>query len=281
MIIYWWKNLAKKSNQKNQRPIKFKSMNEMTYVFPISLQDFQPLNQNLSLSIEDNFLLNNKSEKSSFLSENSFLIEEINENDLTIEDKKNLISKDNFKELDYDEKKELICNIFQDEKDLLLNILSIINLCKTDEELFNLIFQKINSNIIRFVKDEENLVLFNKLFEIISFDKKSDLINKILKRTNELILDEKGHKLVLLLISFNEIRIINIILYFILQKFKFYCCNPFSSQIIIALYEKGVEYISKQLNVELIQNLNEISKFSYGKQIINEAKKYIERQSLF
>ena len=279
MIIYWWKNLAKKSNQKNQRPTKFKSMNEMTYVSPFSLQDFQPLNQNLSLSIEDNFLLINKSE--SFLSENSFLIEENNENNLTIKNKKNLISKDNFKELDYDEKKELICNIFQDEKDLLLNILSIINLCKTDEELFNLIFQKINSNIIRFVKDEENLVLFNKLFEIISFDKKSDLINKILKRTNELILDEKGHKLVLLLISFNEIRIINIILYFILQKFKFYCSNPFSSQIIIALYEKGVEYISKQLNVELIQNLNEISKFSYGKQIINEAKKYIERQSLF
>ena len=277
MIIYWWKNLAKKSSQKDQRPTKFKSMNEMTYVSPFSLQDFQPLNQNLSLSIEDNFLLINKSE--SFLSENSFLIEE--NNDLTIKNKKNLISKDNFKELDYDEKKELICNIFQDEKDLLLNILSIINLCKTDEELFNLIFQKINSNIIRFVKDEENLVLFNKLFEVISFEKKSNLINKILKRTNELILDEKGHKLVLLLISFNEIRIINIILYFILQKFKFYCSNPFSSQIIIALYEKGVEYISKQLNVELIQNLNEISKFSYGKQIINEAKKYIERQSLF
>ena len=277
MIIYWWKNLAKKSNQKNQRPTKFKSMNEMTYVSPFSLQDFQPLNQNLSLSIEDNFLLINKSE--SFLSENSFLIEE--NNDLTIKNKKNLISKDNFKELDYDEKKELICNIFQEEKDLLLNILSIINLCKTDEELFNLIFQKINSNIIRFVKDEENLVLFKKLFEVISSDKKSDLINKILKRTNEFILDEKGHKIVLLLISFNEIRIINIILYFILQKFKFYCSNPFSSQIIIALYEKGVEYISKQLNVELIQNLNEISKFSYGKQIINEAKKYIERQSLF
>ena len=279
MIIYWWKNLAKKSSQKDQRPTKFKSMNEMTYVSPFSLQDFQPLNQNLSLSIEDNFLLINKSE--SFLSENSFLIEENNENNLTIKNKKNLISKDNFKELDYDEKKELICNIFQDEKDLLLNILSIINLCKTDEELFNLIFQKINSNIIRFVKDEENLVLFKKLFEIISSDKKSDLINKILKRTNEFILDEKGHKIVLLLISFNEIRIINIILYFILQKFKFYCSNPFSSQIIIALYEKGVEYISKQLNVELIQNLNEISKFSYGKQIINEAKKYIERQSLF
>ncbi len=277
MIIYWWKNLAKKSSQKDQRPTKFKSMNEMTYVSPFSLQDFQPLNQNLSLSIEDNFLLNNKSE--SFLSENSFLIEE--NNDLTIKNKKNLISKDNFKELDYNEKKELICNIFQDEKDLLLNILSIINLCKTDEELFNLIFQKINSNIIRFVKDEENLVLFNKLFEVISSDKKSDLINKILKRTNEFILDEKGHKIVLLLISFNEIRIINIILYFILQKFKFYCSNPFSSQIIIALYEKGLEYISKQLNVELIQNLNEISKFSYGKQIINEAKKYIERQSLF
>ena len=277
MIIYWWKNLAKKSSQKDQRPTKFKSMNEMTYVSPFSLQDFQPLNQNLSLSIEDNFLLINKSE--SFLSENSFLIEE--NNDLTIKNKKNLISKDNFKELDYNEKKELICNIFQEEKDLLLNILSIINLCKTDEELFNLIFQKINSNIIRFVKDEENLVLFNKLFEVISFEKKSNLINKILKRTNELILDEKGHKLVLLLISFNEIRIINIILYFILQKFKFYCSNPFSSQIIIALYEKGVEYISKQLNVELIQNLNEISKFSYGKQIINEAKKYIERQSLF
>ncbi len=277
MIIYWWKNLAKKSSQKAQRPTKFKSMNEMTYVSPFSLQDFQPLNQNLSLSIEDNFLLNNKSE--SFLSENSFLIEE--NNDLTIKNKKNLISKDNFKELDYNEKKELICNIFQDEKDLLLNILSIINLCKTDEELFNLIFQKINSNIIRFVKDEENLVLFNKLFEVISSDKKSDLINKILKRTNEFILDEKGHKIVLLLISFNEIRIINIILYFILQKFKFYCSNPFSSQIIIALYEKGLEYISKQLNVELIQNLNEISKFSYGKQIINEAKKYIERQSLF
>jgi hypothetical protein len=277
MIIYWWKNLAKKSSQKDQRPTKFKSMNEMTYVSPFSLQDFQPLNQNLSLSIEDNFLLNNKSE--SFLSENSFLIEE--NNDLTIKNKKNLISKDNFKELDYNEKKELICNIFQDEKDLLLNILSIINLCKTDEELFNLIFQKINSNIIRFVKDEENLVLFKKLFEVISSDKKSDLINKILKRTNEFILDEKGHKIVLLLISFNEIRIINIILYFILQKFKFYCSNPFSSQIIIALYEKGLEYISKQLNVELIQNLNEISKFSYGKQIINEAKKYIERQSLF
>ena len=150
MIIYWWKNLAKKSNQKNQRPTKFKSMNEMTYVFPISLQDFQPLNQNLSLSIEDNFLLINKSE--SFLSENSFLIEEINKNDLTVENKKNLISKDNFKELDYDEKKELICNIFQDEKDLLLNILSIINLCKTDEELFNLIFQK----IIIFIKIKNN-----------------------------------------------------------------------------------------------------------------------------
>ena len=84
MIIYWWKNLAKKSNQKNQRPTKFKSMNEMTYVSPFSLQDFQPLNQNLSLSIEDNFLLINKSE--SFLSENSFLIEE--NNDLTIKNKK-------------------------------------------------------------------------------------------------------------------------------------------------------------------------------------------------
>lgn len=278
MIVYWWKNLAKKSNQKNENLPKFKSMNEMTYVSPIFPENDNFQNKNLSLPLEDNILSNKNDEESSFLSEDSFFIDDENdknEDNFIRKEKNSNFPQDNFKNLDYYEKKQLISNIFEQKDNLFLNILSLFNLCERDEDLFNFILEKINSNILlEFLKSKENILIFNKLFQRISSENKSYLINKILKKTNELIPDESGHRIILLLISFNEIRIINVVLYFILQKFLFYCNNPFSSKIIIALYSTGAKYISNQLNEELIQNLNEISQLSYGISIINEAKKH-------
>ena len=278
MIIFWWKNQAKKSNQMKTNQVKFKSMTEMRSV---SLQNFELPIKNLTLSFGERSFIRNQENEESFLSEDSFFIDEennkngsINQNNNSFNIFSSIISftKKNFKELSFDIKSKFINKIF--EQNLYKNILKIISLCENDEKLIDIIVKKISSNINQFIKSEYNLLIFTKLFENISFKNKSKLINKILKKTNEHILDEKGYKIILLLISFNQITIINIILYFILQKFIFYCNNPFSSQVIIALYASGAGYPSKQLNEQLIQHFNEISKFDFGIKIINEAKKH-------
>ena len=278
MIVYWWRNQAKKSNTINQNQVKFKSMTEMRSIY---LQNFESPNKHLNLSIGDRSLIRNQEQEESFLSEDSFFIDEKKNNNenITISHSSSdnfssiiFFSKQNFNDLSFDKKSKLINKIF--EQNIYKNILKIISFCENEEKLFDIIVQKISSNINQFIKSEYNLLIFTKLFENISFKNKSKLINKILKKTNEHILDEKGYKIILLLISFNKITIINIILYFILQKFIVYCNNPFSSQVIIALYASGAGYPSKQLNEKLIQNFNEISKFYYGMKIINEAKKY-------
>ena len=278
MIIFWWKNQAKKSNQMKTNQVKFKSMTEMRSV---SLQNFELPIKNLTLSFGERSFIRNQENEESFLSEDSFFIDEenikngsINQNNNSFNIFSSIIScaKKKFKELSFDIKSKFINRIF--EQNLYKNILKIISLCENDEKLIDIIVKKISSNINQFIKSEYNLLIFTKLFENISFKNKSKLINKILKKTNEHILDEKGYKIILLLISFNQITIINIILYFILQKFIFYCNNPFSSQVIIALYASGAGYPSKQLNEQLIQHFNEISKFDFGIKIINEAKKH-------
>ena len=278
MIIFWWKNQAKKSNRMKTNQVKFKSMTEMRSV---SLQNFELPIKNLTLSFGERSFIRNQENEESFLSEDSFFIDEennkngnINQNNNSFNIFSSIISftKKNFKELSFDIKSKFINRIF--EQNLYKNILKIISLCENDEKLIDIIVKKISSNINQFIKSEYNLLIFTKLFENISFKNKSKLINKILKKTNEHILDEKGYKIILLLISFNQITIINIILYFILQKFIFYCNNPFSSQVIIALYASGAGYPSKQLNEQLIQHFNEISKFDFGIKIINEAKKH-------
>ena len=270
MIIFWWKNQAKKSNQMKTNQVKFKSMTEMRSV---SLQNFELPIKNLTLSFGERSFIRNQENEESFLSEDSFFIdEEKNNNSFNIFSSIISFTKKNFKELSFDIKSKFINRIF--EQNLYKNILKIISLCENDEKLIDIIVKKISSNINQFIKSEYNLLIFTKLFENISFKNKSKLINKILKKTNEHILDEKGYKIILLLISFNQITIINIILYFILQKFIFYCNNPFSSQVIIALYASGAGYPSKQLNEQLIQHFNEISKFDFGIKIINEAKKH-------
>ena len=157
---------------------------------------------------------------------------------------------------------------------LYKNILSLINLCRNDNFIFNLIFKKISFSIIDIMKSKENLEIIVKLFEIISYEEKLKLIYSIVKKTNELLLDKRGYKILILLISLQKIKIINIILYFILQNFILYCGNPFSSEVIKALYELGEKYISSQLNTQLIQNVNIISKLAYGINIIIIAKKY-------
>jgi hypothetical protein len=278
MIVYWWRNQAKKSNTINQNQVKFKSMTEMRSIY---LQNFESPNKHLTLSIDDRSLIRNQEQEESFLSEDSFFIDEKKNNNekITISHSSSdnfssiiFFSKQNFNDLSFDKKSKLINKIF--EQNIYKNILKIISFCENEEKLFDIIVQKISSNINQFIKSEYNLLIFTKLFEHISLKNKSKIINKILKKTNEHILDEKGYKIILLLISFNKITIINIILYFILQKFIVYCNNPFSSQVIIALYASGAGYPSKQLNEKLIQNFNEISKFYYGMKIINEAKKY-------
>ena len=278
MIVYWWRNQAKKSNTINQNQVKFKSMTEMRSIY---LQNFESPNKHLNLSIGDRSLIRNQEQEESFLSEDSFFIDEKKNNNenITISHSSSdnfssiiFFSKQNFNDLSFDKKSKLINKIF--EQNIYKNILKIISFCENEEKLFDIIVQKISSNINQFIKSEYNLLIFTKLFEHISLKNKSKIINKILKKTNEHILDEKGYKIILLLISFNKITIINIILYFILQKFIVYCNNPFSSQVIIALYASGAGYPSKQLNEKLIQNFNEISKFYYGMKIINEAKKY-------
>jgi len=278
MIVYWWRNQAKKSNTINQNQVKYKSMTEMRSIY---LQNFESPNKHLNLSIGDRSLIRNQEQEESFLSEDSFFIDEKKNNNekITISHSSSdnfssiiFFSKQNFNDLSFDKKSKLINKIF--EQNIYKNILKIISFCENEEKLFDIIVQKISSNINQFIKSEYNLLIFTKLFEHISLKNKSKIINKILKKTNEHILDEKGYKIILLLISFNKITIINIILYFILQKFIVYCNNPFSSQVIIALYASGAGYPSKQLNEKLIQNFNEISKFYYGMKIINEAKKY-------
>ena len=278
MIVYWWRNQAKKSNTINQNQVKFKSMTEMRSIY---LQNFESPNKHFTLSINDRSLIRNQEQEESFLSEDSFFIDEKKNNNekITISHSSSdnfssiiFFSKQNFNDLSFDKKSKLINKIF--EQNIYKNILKIISFCENEEKLFDIIVQKISSNINQFIKSEYNLLIFTKLFEHISLKNKSKIINKILKKTNEHILDEKGYKIILLLISFNKITIINIILYFILQKFIVYCNNPFSSQVIIALYASGAGYPSKQLNEKLIQNFNEISKFYYGMKIINEAKKY-------
>lgn len=199
MIIFWWKNQAKKSNQMKTNQVKFKSMTEMRSV---SLQNFELPIKNLTLSFGERSFIRNQENEESFLSEDSFFIDEennkngnINQNNNSFNIFSSIISftKKNFKELSFDIKSKFINRIF--EQNLYKNILKIISLCENDEKLIDIIVKKISSNINQFIKSEYNLLIFTKLFENISFKNKSKLINKILKKTNEHILDEKDIKL--------------------------------------------------------------------------------------
>jgi len=288
MIIYWCKNKSKKRNEIKQikTPPKYININ------------YTPMNNsisNIDLISEFNELnSNNKTINYSFLSEEPEFIKNIsnNENRYLHSEKSSLFFKEyplyyhpnetivqftyeSFQSLNHEDKIKLINEIFKNKKDnLYKNILSLINLCRNDNFIFNLIFKKISFSIIDIMKSKENLEIIVKLFEIISYEEKLKLIYSIVKKTNELLLDKRGYKILILLISLQKIKIINIILYFILQNFILYCGNPFSSEVIKALYELGEKYISSQLNTQLIKNVNEISKLTYGINIIIIAKKY-------
>ena len=47
------------------------------------------------------------------------------------------------------------------------------------------------------IKSQKNLEMINKIFEILSFEDKTNLIYKILKKTNELLIDGRGYKILL------------------------------------------------------------------------------------
>ena len=298
MIIYWCKNKSKKSRQ-----VKLIENNSQSK----TLINLSPTNytsvSNLDLSSEiEEYIPDNKSQNYSFLSDDSDLMDHIilnnedycfhyqtsflnNQNDinsnLNLNENNMKLNFKNFSYLNIEIKKQIIISLFDKRKDYLFeNIITLINLCKDDNNLFNLIYEKIKFHIIDIMKSNKNLEIFRKLFEIISIEDKINLIYLIVKNSNELLLDSRGYKILLLLISFQKINIINIILYFILQNFIIYCGNPFSSEVIKALYALGEKFISSQLNLQLFQNLNEISKLSYGMNIIIEAKKYINHEIL-
>ena len=286
MIIYWCKNKSKKSLQ-------------------VKLIENYTSNSNLDLSSEiEEYIPDNKSENYSFLSNDSDLMNHINinnndycfhyqssflnsENNINSNSNLNLneyylkFNSQNFSNLNIEIQKQIIINLFEKKKENLFeNIVSLINLCKDNHIIFNIIYEKIKFYVIDIMKSKENLEILRKLLEIISVEDKINLIYSIVKKSNELLLDKRGYKILLFLISFQKINIINIILYFILQKFILYCGNPFSSEVIKALYGLGEKFISSQLNIQLIENLNEISKLSYGMNIIIEAKKYINIEIL-
>lgn len=293
MIIYWCKNKSKKSLQV-----------KLIENYSKNIQNLSPTNytsnSNLDLSSEiEEYIPDNKSENYSFLSNDSDLMNHINinnndycfhyqssflnsENNINSNSNLNLneyylkFNSQNFSNLNIEIQKQIIINLFEKKKENLFeNIVSLINLCKDNHIIFNIIYEKIKFYVIDIMKSKENLEILRKLLEIISVDDKINLIYSIVKKSNELLLDKRGYKILLFLISFQKINIINIILYFILQKFILYCGNPFSSEVIKALYGLGEKFISSQLNIQLIENLNEISKLSYGMNIIIEAKKYI------
>ena len=298
MIIYWCKNKSKKSLQV-----------KLIENYSKNIQNLSPTNytsnSNLDLSSEiEEYIPDNKSENYSFLSNDSDLMNHINinnndycfhyqssflnsENNINSNSNLNLneyylkFNSQNFSNLNIEIQKQIIINLFEKKKENLFeNIVSLINLCKDNHIIFNIIYEKIKFYVIDIMKSKENLEILRKLLEIISVEDKINLIYSIVKKSNELLLDKRGYKILLFLISFQKINIINIILYFILQKFILYCGNPFSSEVIKALYGLGEKFISSQLNIQLIENLNEISKLSYGMNIIIEAKKYINVEIL-
>lgn len=298
MIIYWCKNKSKKSLQV-----------KLIENYSKNIQNLSPTNytsnSNLDLSSEiEEYIPDNKSENYSFLSNDSDLMNHINinnndycfhyqssflnsENNINSNSNLNLneyylkFNSQNFSNLNIEIQKQIIINLLEKKKENLFeNIVSLINLCKDNHIIFNIIYEKIKFYVIDIMKSKENLEILRKLLEIISVEDKINLIYSIVKKSNELLLDKRGYKILLFLISFQKINIINIILYFILQKFILYCGNPFSSEVIKALYGLGEKFISSQLNIQLIENLNEISKLSYGMNIIIEAKKYINIEIL-
>ena len=298
MIIYWCKNKSKKSLQV-----------KLIENYSKNIQNLSPTNytsnSNLDLSSEiEEYIPDNKSENYSFLSNDSDLMNHINinnndycfhyqssflnsENNINSNSNLNLneyylkFNSQNFSNLNIEIQKQIIINLFEKKKENLFeNIVSLINLCKDNHIIFNIIYEKIKFYVIDIMKSKENLEILRQLLEIISVEDKINLIYSIVKKSNELLLDKRGYKILLFLISFQKINIINIILYFILQKFILYCGNPFSSEVIKALYGLGEKFISSQLNIQLIENLNEISKLSYGMNIIIEAKKYINIEIL-
>ena len=288
MIIYWCRNKFKKTHQVKVIENNYKVKQNLT---PTNMSSVS--NLNVSCGIEE-FISDYKSQNYSFLSEDSDIINDIKidnnnsylrceqsfnyEFNLFDESKEFKLNFENFKSLDMENKAKFIGNMFKKKNECLYqNILHIVNLCKNDNRIYSLFIEKITFYIMDIIKSQKNLEMINKIFEILSFEDKTNLIYKILKKTNELLIDGRGYKILLLLISFQKMQINNIILYFILQKFIFYCGNPFSSEVIKALYGIGEIYICTELNSQLFKNINEISKLSYGMNIIVEAQKHFHR----
>ena len=241
MIIYWCKNKSKKSLQV-----------KLIENYSKNIQNLSPTNytsnSNLDLSSEiEEYISDNKSENYSFLSNYSDLMNHINinnndycfhyqssflnsENNINSNSNLNLneyylkFNSQNFSNLNIEIQKQIIINLFEKKKENLFeNIVSLINLCKDNHIIFNIIYEKIKFYVIDIMKSKENLEILRKLLEIISVEDKINLIYSIVKKSNELLLDKRGYKILLFLISFQKINIINIILYFILQKFILYC----------------------------------------------------------
>ncbi len=268
MIVYWCKD---KKNSQNKF-LQNKKEDTKTIIYPYLDLDESSNSNSFDLN-ELNNSSNSIQNELSFFEENSFSEiynenNEIENNNLSdTRSFSNEENKERFENLiinmlsiplnnenQFDEKKIQIEieNLFSGN--YLINeqkILNLFNLCKENQYLKELFFQKILFNLVNLLNNNKNI--YETFFMILSEGQREIFINEIIKNTPLLIINENGHEALLFLISFKNLNIINNIIYFISQNFIFYCLNDYSSKVIYELLSKG--FLS--LNYNIINQIKE------------------------
>ena len=287
MIVYWHKEDKKPKNKK----IKIKKESEKkteTLIYPVP-------NKMLSLNNSNSFDLdeinNSLNQNCSFVEEDSSSVIEIckeieNNNysetrSISLDDNKikmeNIIvnilnTNDEQKNTEYQIMNE-IKNFFNGNiNNCEEKIFNFLYLCKNIKFLHHLLFEKIILNLVVLLNNN-NKNIFEKIFMFVSEEERIILINEIIKNTPQLITNKNGHSVLLFLISFQNINIINDIIFFVSQNFVYYCLNDYSSEIISSLLFNSIQFSLNYLSKLIKENYDFISKNENGKNIIKIYRK--------
>lgn len=132
----------------------------------------------------------------------------------------------------------------------------ISNLKEDDTFLINHVDYLIK-NIDRFLNETNYDILIKALS--LRLCEKSKLINVIMRKCDELLVTSYGKEILLHIISMKSIREINLVLYYVLKHYMDLVQNNSFIEIIFSLYNTRFDFVIKELNRLLVDNISRLS----------------------
>ena len=159
-----------------------------------------------------------------------------------------------------------IVNPCQDKMNTSLSTLSIslslqednfISSIKEDDTFLINHIDYLIQNIDKYLNETNYYILIKALS--LKLCEKSKLINVIMRKCEEIITTSYGKEILLYIISMKSIREINQVLYYVLKHYIDLIENNSLVEIIISLYNTRFDFVTKELNRLLIDNISRLS----------------------